>query len=105
MLAIQIVNTHDLCLDCYKRAVASINNPVAFKSHMLNFERLSNLHMRQIAALDRHQGQGKQQVRVEHVHVADGGQAIVGKVSLSDSEQRSRRSSRIESSGKPVGRP
>jgi hypothetical protein len=32
-------------------------------------------------ALNRHRGKGQQTVRVEHVHVAAGGQAIVGNVS------------------------
>ena len=31
-------------------------------------------------ALDKHRGKGQQRVTVEHVHVHEGGQAIVGNV-------------------------
>jgi hypothetical protein len=34
-----------------------------------------------VEALDRHRGKGQQRITVEHVHVNDGGQAIVGAVS------------------------
>ena len=37
-----------------------------------------------LAALDRRRGTGGQQVRVEHVHIHRGGQAIVGNVKAGD---------------------
>ncbi|WP_188645139.1 hypothetical protein [Tsuneonella deserti] len=104
MLAIQLVNIHELYLDCHRRSVASTNNPLAFKSHMLNVERLSNLYMRQLAALDRHRGRGKQQVRVEHVHVSAGWQAIVGHLSIDDAERRSKQPSETDALGGSTGK-
>lgn len=82
MLAIQLVNTHEACTECHRRAMMSADNPVAFAAHMKNADQLSSLYIRQLAALDKHRGHGKQQVRVEHVTVAAGGQAIVGKIDI-----------------------
>jgi hypothetical protein len=42
--------------------------------------KLMALYTQQLAALDKHRGKGQQKVTVEHVHVAPGGQAIVGTV-------------------------
>ena len=42
--------------------------------------RLMSVYERQVAALDKHRGKGQQNLTVKHVHVAEGGQAIVGNV-------------------------
>lgn len=42
--------------------------------------KLMRLYLKQLEALDRHRRGGNQRVTVEHVHVNDGGQAIVGSV-------------------------
>ena len=42
--------------------------------------KLSRTHATLLETLNRHRGKGQQQVRVEHVHVHEGGQAIVGNV-------------------------
>ena len=41
---------------------------------------LARTYIMQMEALDRHRGKGKQDIRVKHVHVNEGGQAIVGNV-------------------------
>jgi len=43
-------------------------------------QRLMSLYTKQLAALGKYRGKGQQRVTVEHVHVAPGGQAIVGNV-------------------------
>lgn len=78
MLAVQMVNTHEAYVDAHRRALMNADRPELFSLHIRNAERLSGLYMRQLAAWDKHRGRGKQQVRVEHVHVAAGGQAVVG---------------------------
>ena len=93
MLAIHMINTHEIYTDCNRRAVISIQNPVLFEYHLRNMEKLSNLYMKQLAAWDKHRGRGKQQVRVEHVNVAAGGQAIVGKLDVRQGDNRSNQSS------------
>lgn len=42
--------------------------------------RLMSLYERQLAALDKRRGKGRQKITVEHVTVQAGGQAIVGDV-------------------------
>jgi hypothetical protein len=42
--------------------------------------KLSRTHATLLEALNRHRGKGQQRVTVEHVHVYEGGQAIVGHV-------------------------
>ena len=42
--------------------------------------KLLGIYTRQMEALDKHRGKGKQKITVEHVNVHEGGQAIVGTV-------------------------
>jgi hypothetical protein len=42
--------------------------------------KLSRTHATLLEALNRHRGKGQQKVTVEHVHVHQGGQAIIGNV-------------------------
>lgn len=88
MLAAQMVNTYEAYVDCHRRAMINADNVILYSTHMKNAERLSNLYMRQLSALDKHRGRGKQQVRVEHVHVAAGGQAVVGHLDVRSDPNR-----------------
>ena len=57
---------------------------LSFRSRDLDFEfgaKLADICTEQVEALDKHRRKGQQTVVVEHVHVNDGGQAIVGNVS------------------------
>ena len=42
--------------------------------------KLLSIYSRQIEVLNKHRGKGQQKVTVEHVHVAAGGQAMVGHI-------------------------
>jgi hypothetical protein len=79
MLAAQIVAAHDAAMMCLR--LAAHDQRVAVRETSLS---QANKLMRSCAALvealDRHRGKGRQVVRVEHVHVYPGGQAIVGAV-------------------------
>ena len=44
------------------------------------FNKLARTFATQMEALNRYRGKGQQKMTVEHVHVHDGGQAIVGQV-------------------------
>jgi hypothetical protein len=81
MLAAQMVATHETAMDCFRRA--QLPNQT-FEGRRMNLEFATKL-MRSYAALvetlDKHRGKGQQVVRVEHVTVNAGGQAIVGAVS------------------------
>ena len=80
MLAAQMVACHNAAMECFRRAMIK-EQPLAGRQQNLSFAyklcRTYTLHME---ALDKHRGKGQQKVTVEHVHVHQGGQAIVGNV-------------------------
>ena len=82
MVSAQLVSAHHAAMDCYKRAAARGELPLEVWRVALNqANRLSRTSAALIETLNRHRGKsGQQTVRVEHVTVNDGGQAIVGSV-------------------------
>ena len=86
MVAAQLVAAHHAAMDCYKRAAGAGRNgevmPLEVWREALNqANKLSRTTAALVEALNRHRGKsGQQTVRVEHVNVAAGGQAIVGAV-------------------------
>ncbi|TVS00372.1 MAG: hypothetical protein EA407_14925 [Rhodobacteraceae bacterium] len=80
MLAVQMVGTHVTALECLRRAMVEGQTFEGREMNLKHAQKLIDLYLRQLAALDRHRGKGQQKVTVEHVHVEAGGQAIVGHV-------------------------
>ncbi|MBX3026963.1 hypothetical protein KF840_18815 [bacterium] len=80
MLAVQMVAAHNLALSMARRALKT--DRVDFLATYSNLSaKLMNVYTRQLEALARLRGQtGQQTVRVEHVTVQAGGQAVVGNV-------------------------
>jgi hypothetical protein len=81
MLAAQMVATHQTAMDCFRRA--QLPNQT-FEGRRMNLEfatKLMRSYTALVETLDKHRGKGQQVVRVEHVTVNAGGQAIVGAVS------------------------
>ncbi len=79
MLAAQMVATHGAALELLRRAMQA--------EYRHNLQDTGNLAVKllrtfaaQLEALQRYRGKGQQKVTVEHVHVHQGGQAIVGNV-------------------------
>ena len=80
MVAAQLVSAHHAAMDCYKRAAGG-GELIVWREALNQANRLSRTSAALIEALNRHRGKsGQQTVRVEHVTVNDGGQAIVGAV-------------------------
>lgn len=81
MLTAQILAAHKAAMDCYGQA----NHPKAgplWRETLDQANKLSRTSVALIEALNRHRGKtGQQTVRVEHVTVKDGGQAVIGPVS------------------------
>lgn len=80
MLAAQMIATHNAAMECLRR---SMNEGQTFEgrdSNLKHAAKLMALYERQLAALDKHRGKGRQKITVEHVTVEAGGQAIVGEV-------------------------
>lgn len=80
MLAQQMVGTHFAALECLRRAALTNQTFEGRDMALKHAQKLMALYAKQLETLNKHRGKGQQKVTVEHVHVADGGQAIVGNV-------------------------
>ena len=83
MLAIQMVGTYEVAMEMLTRAKQT-DSVVALQSCGGLAVKLLRTYTAQVEALARLRRGGEQKVRVEHVHVHPGGQAIVGSVSAGD---------------------
>ena len=80
MLIAQMIGCHNAAMECFRRAKIS-EQPFAGRQQNLSFaSKLSRTFSLHMEALDKHRGKGQQTVRVEHVTVNAGAQAIVGNV-------------------------
>jgi hypothetical protein len=80
MLAVQMAAVHVATIRA-GRWLATCDNLPQCEAHYTGFNKLARTFAAQIEALRKHRNGGKQTVVVQHVTVADGGQAIVGSVS------------------------
>jgi hypothetical protein len=80
MLAEQMVGTHAAAAECLRRAMMEKQTFEGRNASLNHAQKLMALYTKQLATLDKHRGQGEQRVTVKHVHVAPGGQAIVGNI-------------------------
>jgi len=80
MLATQLLSTHDLHQKLLPYANRSMNYPEDNQYFINAITKLSNTFIQQIIMLQKLQGQSQQKVVVEHLHIHDGAQAIVGQV-------------------------
>ena len=80
MLAMQMIGAHEAAMECLRRAMLADQTWEGRDLNLKHAVRLMSVYERQVAALDKHRGKGQQNVTVKYVHVAEGGQAIVGNV-------------------------
>jgi hypothetical protein len=80
MLAMHMVATHNAVLDCLAHAALEGQSFEVVEMYNKNAQKLMTLYMSQVAALDKHRGRGQQTITVEHVNVADGGQATIANI-------------------------
>src|SRR4051794_30562860 len=80
LLAAQMVASHEAALECFRRAALPGQTFEGRQAALSQANKLVRSYAALVEALDRHRGKGQQTVRVEHVHVQSGGQAIVGNV-------------------------
>lgn len=79
MLAVQMVSTHNMAMNCIGRATQT--NRVDFMNTYMNgATKMLRTFAAQMEALTKYRTGGQQKMTVEHVHVNKGGQAIVGTV-------------------------
>ena len=81
MLAAQMVACHNAAMECFRRAMIANQSDIGRQQNLSFAGKLSRTYALHMETLDKHRGKGQQKVTVEHVHVHQGGQAIVGNVS------------------------
>lgn len=80
VMATQLYASHAAAMECYRRAMIP-GQPVEAKQITLTLAaKLTKANATQVEALKKYRSKGQQKVIVEHVHVYQGGQAIVGQV-------------------------
>ena len=88
MLAAQLIACHSAVMECYRRAM---NSQLPARDYYFNqANKLSRTYATLLDALNKHRGKGQQKVTVEHVHVHQGGQAIVGHIEAKGEGDRER---------------
>jgi hypothetical protein len=80
MLAAQLLACHYASMECYRRAMIGEQTFEGRRENLSQANKLSRTYAVLLESLNRHRGKGTQKVTVEHVHVHEGGQAIVGNV-------------------------
>ena len=80
MIAAQLIACHNAAMECYRRAMFGEQSFEGRREALAQAGKLSRTYATLLEALDRHRGKGQQKITVEHVHVHEGGQAIVGNV-------------------------
>jgi len=80
MLAAQLLASHNASMECFRRAMIPEQPFEGRRENLNQANRLSRTYTTLLESLNRHRGKGQQKVTVEHVHVHEGGQAIVGNV-------------------------
>ena len=79
MIAAQLIACHSASMECYRRAMIGEQTFEGRRENLNQANKLSRTYATLLEALNRHRGKGTQRVTVEHVHVHEGGQAIVGR--------------------------
>ena len=79
MLAAQMAAVHMASMT-FARRLAQVENIPQQDSAANAFNKLTRTYAAQVAALKEYRSKGEQKMTVQHVHVAEGGQAIVGNV-------------------------
>jgi hypothetical protein len=79
MLIAQMIATHELAMT-FARRLKHIENIPQQDSAVNGLTKLTRTYAAQMEALKRYRSGGEQKMTVQHVHVAEGGQAIVGNV-------------------------
>ncbi|MEM1145600.1 MAG: hypothetical protein AAGI88_23755 [Pseudomonadota bacterium] len=80
MMAAQLVAAHNTSMKYYRRAMIQNQTFEGRRENLNQANKLSRTCTLLYDALNKHRGKGQQRITVEHVHVHDGGQAVVGHV-------------------------
>ena len=100
MMAAQLLAAHNAAMECYRRAMIDQQTFEGRKENLNQANKLTRTWTTLLDALNKHRGKGQQKVIVKHVHVNEGGQAIVGNVT----HQSERRGGSDESEEQPLAK-
>jgi hypothetical protein len=78
MIGAQLIACHNASMECHRRAMLRDQTFEGRREALNQANKLSRTYATLVESLNRHRGKGQQKVTVEHVHVHEGGQAIVG---------------------------
>jgi hypothetical protein len=95
LLAAQMVGMHTLAMEFGFRAALKDQTDLGVEVNLNRAVKASEAFAKLTEALSRYRGKGEQKMTVEHVHVHKGGQAIVGAVSQSNTQNNTK----VRSSG------
>ena len=80
LLAVQMVGVHNLAMRCLADAADKEQIDVGVEVYLNRANRLLRTFTAQMEALKKYRSNGEQRCTVEHVHVYNGGQAVVGTI-------------------------
>jgi len=87
MLMVHMIGTHCISMEMMKRAMRG--DRIDSVNYSVNqVTKLTRTFIAQLEALDKHRGKGQQKMTVEHVHVNEGGQAVIGNVGRGEDEDK-----------------
>ncbi|MEO0818671.1 MAG: hypothetical protein AAFX86_15380, partial [Pseudomonadota bacterium] len=84
MMVAQLLAAHNAAMECYRRAMIPDQAFEGRKENLNQANKLTRTWTMLLDALNKRRGKGQQKVTVKHVHVNEGGQAIVGNVTHSE---------------------
>jgi hypothetical protein len=79
-LITQMIMTHQMFEKCSLRANIKDQDQDRVEQYVKSMSKLSRLYINQLKALTRYRNNGQQKVKVEHVHISDGGRAVFGDI-------------------------
>jgi len=81
ILVAQMAGTHNLIMKCMREAVNPGQFPAIANDYTLRACKLMHVFLKQLEMLEKYRGKtAHQKVIVEHVHIHQGGQAVVGHI-------------------------
>ena len=80
MLAVQMIGVHNMAMETLKRAMISDQTFEGKQANVNQSTKMLRTYIAQMEAIKKYRTGGQQKMVVEHVHVNEGGQAIVGTV-------------------------
>jgi len=80
MLAVQMVATHNLAMEMTRRSLINEQTVEGVNNNVNRITKLMNTFKSQVETLQKYRNKGQQVIKVQHVTVNDGGQAVVGNV-------------------------